>query len=202
MCFATDLVLLLLLPSQWLLQIPVLCLLWALMFIHHCPSLLPSFLHIDLMYCCWHADDCCCCCCSAGSLFGGSSAPAFGSTGTGLFGSTAAPAPAQGSTLFGGTGAFGAAPGTAGSSLFGAPQNPAGQGLAAPGATGFSFGPPPAAAAAAAAVPPATVGQQPYGALQPLPQVNVLEHKVRPFVSLSVVSAGVPDESGKRLMSA
>lgn len=105
----------------------------------------------------------------AGSLFGAASTPAFGSAG--VFG--AASTPATGSSLFGG-------------SVFGSTSAPA------PAAGGFSFAAPAAAAApgtlafptlgqqqqAQTAVQPTTVGQQPYGLLQPLPQVNVPEHKV------------------------
>lgn len=111
-----------------------------------------------------------------GSLFGASSAPAFGATGGGLFGSTPTSNPASGGSLFGGS-AFGAAPATGG--LFGAPAS-----TPAAGAFG-GFGAAPAAGAAAAPVQPATVGQQPYGALQPLPNVNVPEHKVSTLLSAS-----------------
>jgi hypothetical protein len=114
-----------------------------------------------------HSFKCLLCGC-AGSLFGAASTPAFGSTG--VFG--AASTPAAGSSLFGG-------------SVFG---NSSG---AAPAAGGLSFAAPAAAAPGTLAFPalgqqqqaqvvvqPATVGQQPYGMLQPLPQVNVPEHKV------------------------
>jgi hypothetical protein len=108
---------------------------------------------------------------TAGSLFGGSTTPAFGQTPQpSLFGSST---PAAGTSLFGGS-TFGAPAAPATGGLFGAAQNPA-----APAAGGFGFGGAAAAAApAAAAVAPATVGQQPYGVLQPLPTINVPEHKV------------------------
>lgn len=107
----------------------------------------------------------------AGSLFGGSSTPAFGTTGGSLFGSTPTSTPATGTSLFGGS-TFGAAPATGG--LFGAAPA-AGSAPAGSAFGGFGAAP----AAAAAPVQPASVGQQPYGALQPLPQVNVPENKVR-----------------------
>jgi hypothetical protein len=112
---------------------------------------------------------------TAGALFGGSTAPAFGQTPQpSLFGSaTPSSTPAAGTSLFGGS-TFGAPAAPATGGLFGAAQNPA-----APAAGGFGFGGAAAAApAAAAAVASATVGQQPYGVLQPLPTINVPEHKV------------------------
>jgi len=104
----------------------------------------------------------------AGSLFGASSTPAFGSTG--VFGAASAPplAPAC----------------LAAASLAAAALLP----LLLAASTSLPLllllrvhWRSPALGQqqqARAAVQPATVGQQPYGLLQPLPQVNVPEHKV------------------------